>query len=229
MTSMTSTSPMLPANCPVSYAVSGSELAPLAEELRIFRDQSITKTRSGSAFMILFNSWYYSFAPTFASYLRSHPTQRDLLRYALYPLIGILYVSHYAYLVLSPFSVDGGAMMTGIVAASLLGLVYFTPIAYVMTRAIRRYRKFPALSITRMALWCSFSLPIFAVAYMNSQFLGIAIANLLLCVLTLCTVLGIRALSYLQLKSNAILHITVIATFEAKYKQGRTTMHSLKS
>src|SRR5208282_304037 len=36
MTSITSTSPALPANCPVSYAISGSELAPLAEELRVF-------------------------------------------------------------------------------------------------------------------------------------------------------------------------------------------------
>jgi hypothetical protein len=230
MMSMTSTSPTLPANCPVSYAVSGSELAPLAEELRVFRDQSIMKTRSGLAFMILFNSWYYSFAPAFASYLRLHPTQRDLLRYVLYPLIGVLYISHYAYLFVSPFSIDGGAMVAGIVAASLLGLVYFAPIAYAITRVIRRYGKFLTLSITRMSVWFSSSMPIFGVAYfMNPQFLGIAIANLLLCVLTLCTVIGIHALSYWQLRCDRVLHIMEIATFKAKYKQGRTTIRSFKS
>jgi hypothetical protein len=216
MTSTTSTSPTLPANCPVSYAVSGSELAPLAEELRVFRDQSIAKTRSGSAFMILFNSWYYSFAPNFAAYLRLHPAQRVFLRYVLYPLIGILYVSHYTYQFVSPFSVDGGAMMAGIVAASLLGLVYFAPMAYVVIRVIRRYMKFLILNVAHMSLWFSFSIPIVGVAYfMNSQFSGIAIANLLLCMLTLCTVLGIQVLSYLQLKCNSILRIMGIATLEA--------------
>jgi hypothetical protein len=118
--------------------------------------------------------------------------------------------------------------MTGIVAASLLGLVYVAPITYVMTRVIRRYMKFLTLNITRMSLWFSFSMPIVGVGYfMNPQFLGVAIANLLLCVLTLCTVLGIQALSCLQLRCNRIL-ITEIATFEAKYKQSRGTMRSFK-
>src|SRR5208282_3349478 len=206
MTSMTSTSPTLPANCPVSYAVSGSELGPLAEELRVFRDQSIMKTRSGLAFMILFNSWYYSFAPSFASYLRLHPTQRDLLRYVLYPLIGVLYVSHYTYLFVSPFSVDGGALMAGIVAASLLGLMYFAPIAYVVICVIRRYMKFLTLSLSRLSIWFGFSVPIVGIAYsMNPQLLGISIANLLLCILAMCSILGIQALSYLQIKCNNIL------------------------
>ncbi|MGO9644197.1 MAG: hypothetical protein ACLPY5_05565 [Candidatus Bathyarchaeia archaeon] len=226
MTSITSTSPALPANCPVSYAISGSELAPLAEELRVFRDQSITKTRSGSAFMILFNSWYYSFTPPLTSSLRLHPAQRELLRYFLYPLIGILYVSRYAYLFASPFSVEVGAVTAGIVTASLLGLVYFAPIAYVVIRVIRRYMKFLTPSITRMSLWCSFSVPIVGVAYfMNPQLLGIAIANLLFCMLTLCTILGIQALSNLQLRCNSILRITGIAMFEASNSVHAATGH----
>ncbi len=230
MSSVTSTSVALPANCPVSYAVSGSELAPLAEELRVFRDQSIAKTRSGSAFMILFNSWYYSFAPSFASYLGLHPAQRSFLRYVLYPLIGILYVSQFVYLFVSTFSVEGGAMMAGIVAASLLGLIYFTPIAYVVIRVIRRCLKCVIPNVAHLSLWFSFSIPIVAIAYFaNSQFLGIAIANLLLCTLTLCTVVGIQALSHLQLNCNSILRITRIATFEAKYKQRRAMMCLFKS
>ena len=229
MFSVTSTSVALPANCPVSYAVSGSELAPLAEELRVFRDQPITKTRSGSAFMILFNSWYYSFAPSFASYLGLHPGQRAFLKYVLYPLVAILYVSQFVYLFVSTFSVEGGAMMAGIVAASLLGLVYFAPIAYFVIRVIRRYLKCLIPNVAHMSLWFSFSIPIVGVAYFaNSQFLGIAIANLLLCTLTLCTVLGIQALSYLQLNCNSILCITGI-TFEAKYKQRRAIMRLFKS
>ncbi|HYW01006.1 MAG TPA: CFI-box-CTERM domain-containing protein, partial [Candidatus Acidoferrum sp.] len=85
--SSTTSLPALPAGCPVSYAISGSELAPFAERLRMFRDQSIMKTRSGEAFMILFNAWYYSFSPHLTQYVSMHPMQRTLLRYSLYPLI----------------------------------------------------------------------------------------------------------------------------------------------
>jgi len=214
MTSMTSTSLTLPSSCPVSYAVSGSELAPLAEELRIFRDHSITKTRSGLAFMILFNSWYYSLTPHLTSYLRLHSAQRELFRYGLYPLIAILYVSRYAYLFVSPVNAEGGAMTAGIIAASLLGFVYIAPITYAVLRVIRRYMKFSTHSKTGMSLWCSFGVPIVGAAYfMTQQLLGLAIANLLLSMLTLCVILGIQALSHLQLKCNSFLRTTGIVTF----------------
>src|SRR5208283_3088622 len=113
--SSTTSLPALPANCPVSYAVSGSELAPFAQRLRMFRDQSIMKTRSGEAFMILFNAWYYSFSPHLTQYVSTRPTQRALLRYSLYPLIAILYASYYAYLFISPFNADAGVVLAGIV------------------------------------------------------------------------------------------------------------------
>jgi hypothetical protein len=219
ITSLTSTAVPIPANCPVSYAVSGTELAPLAQELRAFRDQAIARTRSGLAFMILFNSWYYSFAPSFASHLELHSTQREFFRYVLYPLIGILYVSKYVYLLVSPFSADGGVITAGIVAASLLGLIYIAPIGYIGLRVIRRYVKWLTLGLTRMSRWSSISVSIIGVAYLvNSQFLGVAIANLLLSMLTLSAILGIQALSCLQQKRNSLVSITELMILEHKYK-----------
>src|SRR5208282_6654826 len=121
----------LPTNCPMSYATSGSELAPLVQRLRIFRDQSIMKTLPGRAFMMLFNSWYYSFSPHVASYVTMHQTQRTLLKDAMYPLIAVLYASYCAYLLMAPLSSDLGAMLAGVIAGSLLGLIYLAPIGYV--------------------------------------------------------------------------------------------------
>src|SRR5208283_191830 len=134
--SSTTSLPALPANCPVSYAVSGTELAPFAQKLRMFRDQSIMKTRSGDAFMILFNAWYYSFSPHLTQYIIARPMQRTMLRYSLYPLVAILYASYYAYLFVSPLNADAGAVMAGIVAASMLGLVYLAPIIYLAKRTL---------------------------------------------------------------------------------------------
>jgi hypothetical protein len=197
--SSTTSLPALPANCPVSYAVSGSELAPFAEKLRMFRDQSIMKTRSGEAFMILFNAWYYSFSPHLAQYVSTRPMQRTLLRYGLYPLIVILYASYYAYLFVSPLNADAGAVMAGIVAASLLGLVYLAPIVYLTKRAIRRYAKFASLKMMHVTLWFGVSVLMTGIAILtNAQVLGVATANLVLSTLTVGVLLGSTTLAYLQ-------------------------------
>ncbi|HKM74849.1 MAG TPA: CFI-box-CTERM domain-containing protein [Candidatus Bathyarchaeia archaeon] len=197
--SSTTSLPALPANCPVSYAVSGTELAPFAQKLRMFRDQSIMKTRSGDAFMILFNAWYYSFSPHLTQYIIARPMQRTMLRYSLYPLVAILYASYYAYLFVSPLNADAGAVMAGIVAASMLGLVYLAPIIYLAKRTLRRYAKFASLNMTHMILWFGVSVLITEIAcFTNSQVLGMATANLVLSTLTFGILLGTTMLGYLQ-------------------------------
>jgi multisubunit Na+/H+ antiporter MnhB subunit len=157
------------------------------------------KTRSGEAFMILFNAWYYSFSPHLAQYVSTRPMQRTLLRYSLYPLIAILYASYYAYLFVSPLNADAGAVMAGIVAASMLGLVYLAPIAYLTKRALRRYAKFASLNMTHVTLWFGVSALITEIAcFTNSQVLGVATANLVLSTLTIGVLLGTTTLAYLQ-------------------------------
>jgi hypothetical protein len=157
------------------------------------------KTRSGEAFMILFNAWYYSFSPHLTQYITTRPMQRTLLKYGLYPLIAVLYVSYYAYLSISPLNADAGAMMAGIVAASLLGLVYLAPIIYLTKRALRGYAKFASLNMMHVALWFGLSALVTGMAcFMNSQVLGIATANLVLSTLTFGVLLGTTTLAYLQ-------------------------------
>ena len=124
--------------CAVSSATSGTELAPLVQTLREFRDRSILKTRTGMAFMTFFNAWYFSFSPRVASYVSAHQTERTMFRYALYPLIGVLYASYYTYLVVSPLNSEVAALTAGLVAAGLLGFIYIGIPIYFVERTIRR-------------------------------------------------------------------------------------------
>jgi len=203
----TTSVPVIPTNCPVSSAISGTSLASFGQFMRGFRDQSIDKTRTGSDFMILFNSWYYSFSPGLAAQIQKHPTQRGIFRDALYPLFGILDASYYSYLVLSPLGGDVGAVAAGVVAANLIGLVYFAPLSYLFSRLLRRFKWFTKPS--RLGLWATSSLAMLFMAYATGAMLLIAFAetSLLLCSLTLGCILGTFTLRRLEAISLRLLFV----------------------
>ena len=166
----------------------------------MFRDQSIMKTRSGVAFMILFNAWYYSFSPYLTQYVSVHPMQRTLLRYSLYPLLAIIYLSYYVYLLVAPLDANAGVVIAGIVVASMLGLAYLAPLVYLAKRALGRYAKFVSLNIVHMILWMGVSMLVTEIAWFtNSQILlGVATVNLVLSTLTFGVLVGTTTFAYLQ-------------------------------
>ena len=59
-----------PSQCLIATAAFGSELTPQVQYLRHFRDHYILSTASGTAFMKVFNTVYYSFSPQVAEYER---------------------------------------------------------------------------------------------------------------------------------------------------------------
>jgi hypothetical protein len=211
--------PPLQVNCALSSAASGSEIAPLVQNLRTFRDQYIMKTRSGAAFMIIFNTWYYSFSPDLASYLRTHSTQRRLMTYGLYPLVTILYASYYSYVLIAPFNADAGALTAGIVAASLLGLVYIAPIGHCAKWILRRYTRSSSLNIAHVISWSGFSILMILVSYFtNSQVIGIAVSNMALSMLALGGTLGTAALSSLHVRYMSIPAVAALLRFTKSNK-----------
>ena len=109
--------------CLIATATFGSELAPQVQLLRDFRDQQVLHTFAGSNFMSVFNSWYYSFSPAVAQYETGHSMARDTARIMLYPLIGILHLASLTYSTLV-FQPEVGLLAAGILASSLIGLVY---------------------------------------------------------------------------------------------------------
>jgi peptide/nickel transport system substrate-binding protein len=109
--------------CLIATATFGSELAPQVQLLRDFRDQQVLRTFAGSNFMSVFNSWYYSFSPAVARFEIANSAARYTARILLYPLVGILQLSSLTYSALS-FQPEGAILAAGIVASSLIGLVY---------------------------------------------------------------------------------------------------------
>ena len=219
----------LPTNCPMSYATSGSELAPLVQRLRIFRDQSIMKTLPGRAFMMLFNSWYYSFSPHVTSYVTEHQTERILLKDAMYPLIAVLYASYYAYLFMSPLSSDLGVMLAGVIVALLLGLIYLAPLGYLAQRILRRYLEHSMLTRSHAIVWVGVSVLLVPLGYFtNSLFMGIVVANLVISVLSSGCVLGAAALKRLRVGDLA-LGVPVFIRRFVNMPTGNGNLNSIKA
>ena len=88
--------------------------------------------------MNVFNAWYYSFSPYVADYERGQPWFQGVVRVAIYPLLGILQLSEKSY---SLVPGEYGSVVAGITAGSLIGAIYFTPVA-LCVKKIRTHRKF---------------------------------------------------------------------------------------
>lgn len=120
--------------CLIATAAFGSELTPQVQFLRGFRDNHILATSSGANFMTAFNPWYYSFSPAVADYERQQPWLQQTVKVAIYPLLGILHISEKAY---SFIPGEYGSITAGLVASSMIGAVYVSPLA----ASIRQIRK----------------------------------------------------------------------------------------
>jgi M6 family metalloprotease-like protein len=123
--------------CIIATVTFGSEVTPEVQFLRNFRDHLVLSTHAGSAFMNVFNSWYYSFSPKVADFIVLHDAMRTPLRIALYPLLGILELSSAAYFELA-FMPELAITTAGILASALIGLVYLTPVSVFLVRFMRR-------------------------------------------------------------------------------------------
>jgi hypothetical protein len=147
--------------------------------------------------MMVFNGWYYSWAPLLAHIAETNSAVAASLRVILIPLFGVLIVSSFAYFVGAWFSPEVGVILAGVVAASLIGAVYLAPVAYVVSRALRLRTRTggvlakvltPCVVVSGILVGASTitkSFPIVAVTT-----LGLTLSSL-----TLGAILGVRALN----------------------------------
>jgi len=136
----------------IATATYGSELSDEVQFLRNFRDNSILKTNAGSNFMIVFNAWYYSFSPSVAEFIRGHPTVSTAMKSALYPLIGILRIGAAAFSAFS-MNLEAGAVVSGLVVSSLIGLVYLAiPLTVLLSYSSRARRIAKRLEMTALTV-----------------------------------------------------------------------------
>ena len=76
--------------CLIATATYGSELAPQVQQLRELRDNQLLQTESGTAFMGTFNNVYYSFSPVIADMERESPIFKEIVKFAITPMISSL-------------------------------------------------------------------------------------------------------------------------------------------
>lgn len=154
-------------------------------------------------FMQTFNAWYYGWAPSLTYAAARNGLFLDVLRVGVYPLIGILYAAYFSYAVVSPMSAEAGALAAGVVAASLIGLVYVAPVAYVSLRLARRRTKFltPAKAhLLPASGWIAASVLMIGAAYVSGSALlmGLGTASLTISMLSVGSLLGALAFTSVQ-------------------------------
>jgi len=126
--------------CLIATATYGSELSPEVQFLREFRDRDVLATFAGSQFMTVFNQFYYSFSPSVAQSIAENEILKAMTKLLLYPLIGILHLAAMTYDAF-PFSFEVGVVAAGLVASSLIGLVYFSPMVFCSLAMLKRRRR----------------------------------------------------------------------------------------
>lgn len=112
-----------PSGCLVATATYGSVLAPQVQFLRDFRDQKLDNTYAGYNFMMAFNAFYYFWSPSAAAAIHSDAQLQSLMRILLQPLLLVLKASAWVFDLFS-FQGELAAVMAGLVASALLGVVY---------------------------------------------------------------------------------------------------------
>jgi len=81
--------------CLIATATFGTELAPQVQQLREIRDSTLLQTNSGTAFMIGFSQFYYSFSPTIADLERENAVFKEAVKLAITPMILSLSILNY--------------------------------------------------------------------------------------------------------------------------------------
>jgi hypothetical protein len=149
-----------PNTCLIATATYGSAMAPEVVRLRNFRDSQVARTIAGRHFMLAFNAFYYSFSPQAASLISAHSNLAAFMRVGMYPMISILSVASKLDSIL-PIDAEAAVTVSGILAASSLGFVYFgiplTMLGFGECERSRRMTRWTVIS-------CAISLSILTVA-----------------------------------------------------------------
>jgi membrane-associated HD superfamily phosphohydrolase len=146
--------------------------------------------------MVVFNGWYYSWAPVAAHVAQANHIFSEILQVILFPLFGILLLSSDAYFAAAWFSPEAGATIAGMVAALLIGTFYMAPVAYAFTQALRPKRRATTVLLKPLALCIALSSMLVGAAIMinSSLIMAFATLSLTLSAFTLGGIFGVKAI-----------------------------------
>lgn len=122
-------------SCIIATAAFGTELAPQVQLLREIRDNVLFSTSSGTSFMSVFNTLYYSFSPAVADLERQSPIFKETVKMAITPMLSTLSI-------LNHVDIDSEGEMLGYgIGIILLNVgMYFVGPAIIILK-IRNFRK----------------------------------------------------------------------------------------
>jgi hypothetical protein len=187
----------VPPKCVIATATFGSEASPAVQFLRNFRDKLVLSTTAGSAFMQVFNAWYYSFSPSSAQFIANNDPLRAPVRVFLYPLLGILGASAFTYSLFSA-SPEFAVVVAGLAASSLIGLVYLTLPVLVGMRRLTKRRSIRISSVAKVSLTSlALALALLAAGEVAGSFLLLAVGGSVLVLTCLIAAPIIAALAVL--------------------------------
>ena len=147
--------------------------------------------------MQVFNAWYYSFSPSVAGFIANNDPLRAPVRMVLYPLLGVLGISTLTYSMLSA-SPEFAVVVAGLIASSLIGLVYLTlPVLVGMKRLTKR-RSIRISSVAKVSLTSlALALAVLAAGEVAGSFLLLAVGGSVLVLTCLISAPIIAALAVL--------------------------------
>ena len=160
--------------CLIATAAFGSDLAPQVQFLREYRDNTIMATASGSSFLNVFNTVYYSFSPTVADIERNNSFLQESIRAGITPLFGILQIAKLS-------SVGDGeisVLTSGIIASSLIGAVYLWPLG-LAAKSIRNGTKLKIKYVV-VIISTTLALTLASIVIGNVQFMMISTSAMVL-------------------------------------------------
>ena len=126
-----------PNRCLIATAVFASEVEPLVQDLRGFRDGFVMETFAGKTFMDVFHGFYYSWSPYVADAERANPLLRSVVKVSLYPLLFSLDLSRRVSEPLGS-SPEIAVLTAGILSSVMIGVAYVAPIATLTAYVARR-------------------------------------------------------------------------------------------
>jgi hypothetical protein len=122
-------------SCIIATATFGSELAPQVQLLREIRDNVLFSTSSGTSFMNVFNTFYYSFSPAVADLERQSPIFKETVKMAITPML-------YTLSILNHVDIDSEGEMLGYGIGIILlnvGMYFVGPVIIILK--IRNFGK----------------------------------------------------------------------------------------
>jgi len=152
--------------------------------------------------MDVFSAWYYSFSPSVAGFIASNEALRAPVRAALYPLLAILGLSAFVYSTLG-WAPEFAVVMAGLVASSLIGLVYLTPSALVGVWALRNRKGIRATSIAKgSVLLLALALAALTLGEVIGSYVLLALGSLAIVLVCIAATPAIAALAMLRPDHN---------------------------